>query len=155
MTAAGDYVSTVSIGIEALENAGHESSKGYFMFSDNGTYHDAERGVHQLNNYTFTNERRAIDADKNIIAWIQSTNFTNPSAEKRIVITNPYTNAVPDGGDEQEFAYRLIQGYALKVIPLFNGGLNSQLNYEYAVIWSGALEFLNVAAIQSSGALTV
>lgn len=155
MTAAGDYVSTTSIGIEALEDAGHESSKGYFMFSDNATYHDAERGVHQLNNYTFTNERRAIDADKEIIAWIQSTNFTNPSGEKRIVITNPYTNAIPNGDSNQEFAYRLIQGYNLKVIPLFNGGLNSQLNYEYAVIWSGALEFINSAAIQASGALTI
>ena len=155
MSAAGDYVSTVSIGAQALEDAGHESLDGYFMFSDNETYHDAERGVHQLNNYTFTNERRAIDADKNIRAWIQSTNFDTASGVNRIVITNPYTNAVPNGSDKQEFAYRLLQGYNLKVVPLFNGGLNSQLNYEYAVIWSGALEFINSAAIQASGSLTL
>ncbi len=155
MNAAGDYQSTTSIGIQALEDAGHESSQGYFMFSDNETYHDAELGVHQLNNYTFTNERRAIDANTDIIAWIQSTNFNTAAGVNRIVITNPYTNVVPQGGEGQEYAYRLLQGYNLKVVPLFNGGLDENLNYQYAVIWSGAMEFINSAAIQASGSLTL
>jgi len=155
MDAAGDYQSTVSTGIKALEDAGHESLVGYYMFSDNETYHDAEKGVHQLNNYTFTNERRAIDANKDIISWIASPNFTDGSGTNRIVICNPYTNAVPNGGDKQEFAFRLLMSYDFKVIPLNGGNINSQLNYEWAVIWSGGLEFINSSAIQASGALTL
>lgn len=155
MNAAGDYVSTVSIGIEALENAGFESEIGYYMFSDNGTYHDSERGAHQLNNYTFTNERRAIDADKNIRKWIQSTHFTDPSGTKRIVITTPYSRPLPDGGDKQTYAYRLIQGYNLEVTPFYNGGLGPTGRYEWIILWSGALEILNSGAIQASGALTL
>ena len=155
MNAAGDYQSTVSNAIRALETAGFESSNGYYMFSDNATYHQAELGVHQLKTVIFTDERKAIDENKDIISWVQSPNFTNPSAEHRIVITNPFTNTVPDGQKQKEFAYRLLQGYPMKVIPLNGGSLNSNLNYEYAVIWSGAMEYLNPAAIQSSGALTL
>ena len=155
MSAAGDYQSTVSLAIQALEVAGFESEIGYYMFSDNITYHTAERGVHQLNNYTFTNERRAIDANKDIRKWIQSIHFTNPSAEKRIVITTPYSRPVPDGGDKQVFAYRLIRGYNLKVSPLFGGGLSGKGRYEWIILWSGALEILNSGAIQTSGALTL
>ena len=156
MTAAGDYQSTVSNAIQALENAGFESKIGYYMFSDNATYHKAERGVHQLKTVIFTDERKAIDENKDIISWVQSPHFTNPSGEHRIVITNPFTNVVPNGGNKKsEFAYRLIQGYALKVIPLLGGSLDANLNYTYAVIWSGAMEIINSAAIQSSGALTL
>lgn len=155
MTAAGDYQSTVSNAIKALKNAGHESSRGYYMFSDVDTYHQAELGVHQLNTFSFTNERKAIDANKDIIAWIDSPNFINAASESRIVITNPFTNPDPKAKDGSEFAYRLLQGYNFKVLPLNGGSINSQMAYEYAVVWSGVVEFINAEAVQSSGALTL
>ena len=155
MNAAGDYQSTVANAIIALENAGFESEVGYYMFSDNTTYHTAELGVHQLNTYTFTNERRAIDANKDIIKWVSSTHFTDASGTKRIVITTPYSRPIPDGGDKQIFAYRLIRGYNLKVTPLYGGGLSGKGRYEWIILWSGAIEILNSGAIQSSGALTL
>ena len=154
MSAAGDYQSTVSTAVEALETAGHQSKVGYYMFSDNTTKHTAERGIHQLNTVVFTNEKKAIDQDPQIIEWIASPNYLNSSSESKILITNPFTNPVP-GGNETEFAYRLLISYDMKVIPLNGGNINSQLNYEYAVVWSGAIEFINAAAIQVSGALTL
>jgi hypothetical protein len=155
MTAAGDYQSTTANAKIALENAGFKNPDGYYMFSDNTTYHTAELGVHQLNTYTFTNERRAIDADKDIRKWIFSAHFTNPSAEKRIVITNPVINVDPKDPSKKTFAYRLITGYDLDIYPLYNGGLGPNGRYTWIILWSGALEILRAGAIQASGALTL
>lgn len=155
MDAAGDYMSTVANGKLALENAGFKNPDGYYMFSDNTTYHTAEKGVHQLNTYTFTNERRAIDADKDIRKWIFSSHFLNPTSEKRIVITNPVINVDPRDPKKKTFAYRLITGYDLDIYPLYNGGLGDNGRYTWIILWSGALEILRAGAIQSSGALTL
>jgi len=155
MSAAGDYQSTVSLGMQALEAAGFESEIGYYMFSDNVTYHTAERGVHQLNTYDFTNERMAIDKNPGIRKWIYSSHFTDVSSHRRIVITTPYSRPVPDGGDKQTFAYRLLQGYELEVTPFYNGGLGPNGRYEWMILWSGAIEVLNAGAIQMSGNLTL
>lgn len=159
MNAAGDYQSTVSLGLQALEAAGFKHNKN-FMFSDNVTYHTAERGVHQLNNYDFVNERMAIDKNPRITSWIFSTHFTNPSTERRIVITTPWINEVPRAkiGPEDKkstFAYKLLQGYNLKVVPLYGGGLSGQGKYEFYIVHSCALEFARTGAIQASGALTL
>ena len=155
MNAAGDYQSTIVNAILALEDADFENLNGYYVFSDNTTLHTAELGVHQLNTIDFVNEKMAIDKRPDILKWVGSTHFTNPSAEKRIVVTTPYARPLPDGGDKQVFAYRLIRGYNLKVIPLYGGGINSMGRYEWIILWSGALEILNSGAIQSSGALTL
>lgn len=155
MSAAGDYQSTIVNAILALEDADFENEEGYYVFSDNTTLHTAELGNHQLNNYEFTNEKMAIDKRSDIRKWVGSTHFTNPSAEKRILVTTPYSRPIPDGGDKQVFAYRLIRGYNLKVIPLYGGGINSMGRYEWIILWSGALEILNSGAIQTSGALTL
>jgi len=153
MDSKGDYQSTITNAIKALKNAGFEGD-GYWIFSDTDTQAQAELGVHQLNTYTFTNEYNAILARKYIKAWLDSPNFTNPSGEHRIVVTNPFRNNGPDQ-KEKDFAYRLLQGYNLDVFPLYGGGLGPSVAYEFVVAWSGALEIINSEAIQSSGALTL
>jgi len=153
MTAVGDYQSTRVNAIKALKNAGFEGDK-YWIFSDVDTYHQAELGVHQLHTVTFTDELDFLLQKKDIAAWIDSPDFTNPAGESRIVITNPYRNNDPRTEDK-DFAYRLLQGYNLDIFPLYNGGLGANAAYEYIIAWSGALEFINTGAIQSSGALTL
>jgi hypothetical protein len=159
MNAAGDYQSTVANALLALENAGFKQQKNY-MFSDNTTYHTAELGVHQLNTIDFVNERMAIDKNPRITSWVFSKNFTDGSATKRIVITTPWINEVPRAeigpiDRKSTFAYRLLQGYNLKVMPLYGGGIGPTGRYEFYILWSGALEFLRTGAIQSSGSLTL
>lgn len=150
---AGDYQSTVSNGIENLENEGRESDVGYYMFSDNSTYHNAERGVHQLHTVDFVNERMAIDKDPNIIKWIHSTNMTTSAGIKRIAIINPWTNITPNGNRDEEYAFQLLQSYNFKIIPLWGGSINGAMNYEWAIIWSGAIQFVNNKSIQVTGDL--
>jgi len=65
-----------------------------------------------------------------------------------MVLTTPYTS-------EGKAAYRLIQGFNFRAIPLYGGALNGSFQYEVAVIWSGALEFLFADAAQVSGTLTL
>ena len=155
MTAAGDFISSIVNAIKALENAEHEGKK-YFIFSDNNTYHQAELGVHQLKTQDFVTEIDAINRRKDIQSWIHSPNFTNPSAEKRIVVTNPYNNLNPKvESKEKSLAYRMLIGYDFEVTPLFNGGLSGQGNYEWIILWSGVLQIINSGSIQASGNLTL
>jgi len=159
MSAAGDYQSTVETALLALEDANFKQQKNW-MFSDNTTYHSAGKGVHQLNTLAFTNERDAIAKNDRITAWIYSKHFTNPSSESRIVITTPYVNEVPRAkigpiDSKSSFAYKLLQGYTLKVVPLYGGGIGPTGRYEYFIIHSCAIEFIRAGAIQASGALTL
>lgn len=157
MAAAGDYQSTISLAIQALETAGFKQKTNY-VFSDNVTYHHAERGNHQLNVTEFTNEIMAIEKNPLIASWIYSTHFIGSAGINRILVTTPWIKRVPREvigpvDDKSSFAYRLIQGYNLDVYPLYAGGLGPSGRYEFYILWSGALEFLRAGAIQVSGTL--
>lgn len=155
MDAAGDYQSTLSNGIEALETAGRESGIGYYVMSDNITKRNAERGVHQLNTLDFVNEKEAILRNPEVIKWLGSTNMTKANANKRMLITNPWSNIKPNAPEKSEFAYTLLQSYNFKVVPMWGGGINNKMQYEWAIIWSGAIEFINATSIQVTGDLTL
>ena len=157
MTAAGDYLSTVSNGVKALKNAGHEGSK-YWIFSDVDTYHQATLGVHQLKSTVFDDELNNIlgkDKPYKVAAWLDSPNFIDSTGAKyRMVITNPFINPNPETNESMP-AYRLLNGYNMELTPLYNGGLSAAGTYDWIILWSGALEIISATALQNTGDLTL
>ncbi len=148
VTAAGDYISSFSRAKKALKKASFEKKK-YMIMCDV----DVEDAMQQGNNlyvtYTPITEYRALLERPDVAGIIASDNFIDTAGtDYKMVVTTPYTS-------EGKPAYRLIQGFDFRAIPLFGGALNGKLQYEIAVIWSGALEFLFADAAQVSGTLTI
>ncbi len=146
MVSAGDYLGSVPTAKKALKNAGFEKKK-YMIMSDVDTEEDAQKGAHIYVSSIPVTEYRLMLERPDIAGWIASPNFIDQAGtDYKILFTTPFTS-------EGRPAYRLIQGYNFKVIPLNGGYVNSSLQYETAVIWSGFLEFLFGASCQVSGTL--
>ena len=148
VNAAGDYISSFARAKKALKKAGFEKKK-YMILSDLDVEEAAQQGTSLYVTYTPITEYRAILERPDVAGWIASHNFIDEAeTDYKMVVTTPYTS-------ESKPAYRLIQGFDFRAIPLFGGALNGNLQYEVAVIWSGALEFLFADAAQVSGTLTL
>ena len=148
VTAAGDYLSSFSRAKKALKKAAFEKKK-YMIMCDV----DVEDAMQQGNNlyvtYNPITEYRALLERPDVAGIIASDNFIDAAGtDYKLLVTTPYTS-------EGKPAYRLIQGFDFRAIPLYGGALNGKLQYEVAVIWSGALEFLFADACQVSGTLTI
>ncbi|HEC64750.1 hypothetical protein LCGC14_0371370 [marine sediment metagenome] len=148
MTAAGDYIATFARAKKALKKAAFEKKK-YMIFSDVDVEEAAQQGTNLYTTYTPITEYRAIMERPDVAGWIASHQFIDQAeTDYKMVVTTPYTS-------EGKPAYRLIQGFDFRMIPLYGGALNGALQYEVAVIWSGALEFLFTDAAQVTGTLTL
>lgn len=148
VSAAGDYIASFATAKKALKKASFEKKK-YMIMCDL----DVEEAMQQGNNlyvtYNPITEYRALLERPDVAGIIASDNFIDQAGtDYKMLVTTPYTS-------EGKPAYRLIQGFDFRAIPLFGGALNGKLQYEVAVIWSGALEFLFNAASQVSGTLTL
>jgi len=148
VNAAGDYIASIVTAKKALKKAGFEKKK-YMILSDLDVEEGAQQGANLYVTYTPITEYRAILERPDIAGWIASHNFIDEAeTDYKMVLTTPYTS-------EGKAAYRLIQGFNFRAIPLYGGALNGSFQYEVAVIWSGALEFLFADAAQVSGTLTL
>jgi hypothetical protein len=151
-SAAGDYVDFVVDAKVALKTAGIDHD-AYFLLSDTTTAGAAETGNNLYTTYVPTTEKDIILKRTDVIDWIDTPNAQNASSEQFIAMFHPY-KTLPGNGGPGEPAFRLIQGYDFKVIPLYGGGVGPNMSYELAVVWSGALEEDTSTAVQHSGALT-
>lgn len=146
MVAAGDYIASIATAKKALKKASFEKKK-YMIMSDVDVEEDAQKGAHLYVTYTPITEYRAVLERPDIAGWIASDNFIDQAGtDYKMLLTTPFTS-------EGRPAYRLLQGYNFKVIPLNGGYVNGNLQYETAVVWSGVLEFLFADACQVSGTL--
>lgn len=148
MNAAGDYIASLATAKKALKKNGFEKQK-YMIFTDVDVEEAAQQGTSLYVTYTPITEYRAVMERPDVAGWIASHNFIDEAeTDYKMVITTPYTS-------EGKPAYRLIQGFNFRAIPLYGGALNGKLQYEVAVIWSGAFEFLFPQSAQVSGTLTL
>jgi hypothetical protein len=48
-----------------------------------------------------------------------------------------------------------MEGYKFRVYPLFAGGMDANMNYQIAVLWSGVIEETHATSVYRSGNLTL
>ena len=148
VNAAGDYISSFSRAKKALKKASFEKRK-YMIMSDLDVEDAAQQGANLYVTYTPITEYRAIMERPDVAGWIASHNFIDAAeTDYKMLVTTPFTS-------EGKPAYRLLQGFNFRAIPLYGGALNGKLQYEVAVLWSGVLEFLFADSVQVSGTLTI
>lgn len=155
MTAAGDYIGTYVNGRENLKGQGLDAGP-YFILSDNTTAAAAEQGNNLYTTYAPVTERRALIREYGEIqgelgGWIDSINAFPGSntSQNAICVTQPF---ISQRGEKIEPAYLLYVGYNFRVFPLWNGGLNDNLEREVAIVWSGRLQQINDYALYHTGA---
>lgn len=151
-SAAGDYVATVDSFIVSLKNAGWDSDQ-YFIFSDLLTWQAAGKG----NNFsatTLTTERDRVIQRTDVAAWIGSPNAFD-GTNKRLIVTSPAKAMTARERNPRTRPYRLLEGYKFRVYPLFGGGMDENMNFQIAVLWSGVMEETHADAIVRSGNITV
>lgn len=152
VTAAGDYDATIDSFLISLQDNGWDSDQ-YWIFSDNLTWQASGKG----NNYSstnLTNERNRVIQRTDVAAWLHSPNMYD-GTNSRILVTSPSSSKTAKERKSRTRPYRLLEGYKFRVFPLFGGGLDANLNYQIAIIWSGVLEKTHDTAIYRSGNLTL
>lgn len=158
ISAANDLFSSYLTARTALENNKYDSPP-YFIFSDNATKAEFESHVYtavpQKEFTAFMNEYGPQGIGE-IAGWIQSPNAYAGSAPttSRMLVTQPF---ISQRGKEMEPAYKLYLGYNFRIFWLYNGGLNSNLEYEAVIVWSGRFEPTHSTsyALYKSGNLTL
>lgn len=152
MTAAGDYVATIDSYITSLKDAGWDSDQ-YWIFSDLSTWASAAKG-NNFSSTTLTTERDRVIQRTDIAAWLSSPNMYD-GTNSRFVVTSPARSMTAKERTARTRPYRLLEGYKFRVFPLFGGGLDANMNYQIAIVWSGILEKTHDSAIYRSGNLTL
>jgi len=137
---AGDYIATYVNAKLNLQTQGFDTGP-YFIMSDNTTAAAAQQNNNLYKTYAPVTEYDHIKknyADE-LYGWIDSVNaFPNSDTDQhRICVTQPFISVQ---GKKIEPAYALYLGYNFRVFNLWNGGLNDNMAYEFAVIWSGRLQ---------------
>jgi len=154
VTAAGDYIATCDAAIKALKQAGWDSDQ-YYIFSDLDSWNAAAAG----NNFYSTTgliERDRVIERPDIKSWQSSANcYDNAGTAYRMAFMSPQMSAASKGQLKRTKPHRLLQGYEFKVFPLYNGGLDRQLNYNIALVHSLAIEETHPTSIQRTGTLTL
>ena len=151
-TAAGDYVATVDSFIVSLKNAGWDSDQ-YTIFSDLATWQAAGKG-NNFSSTTLTTERDRVLQRTDVTAWFGSPNAFDGS-NSRMCITSPGRSMGANPRVPRTRPYRLLEGYKFRVFPLFGGGLDANMNFQIAIIWSGVLEKTHDDAVIRSGNQTL
>lgn len=157
---AGDFISTYVNGRDELKEQGYDGLP-YYILSDHKTASAAEKGNNLYKTYAPVTEKRALIREYGTIqnelaGWLDSINAipNSGSTKYRMAITQPF---ISQRGKKIEPAYMLYQGYNFRVFPIYGGGLNSNLEYEYAIIWSGRLQEIGNGsyALYHTGDLTL
>lgn len=154
VTAAGDYIGVCDQAIKALKQGGWDADQ-YYIFSDLDTWNAAAAG----NNFYATSaliERDRVIERADIRSWQASANaYDNAGTAYRMAIMSPQPSAASKGQLKRTKPHRLLQGYDFKVFPLYNGGLDRQLNYNIAIVHSLAIEETHPTSIQRTNSLTL
>jgi len=151
-SAAGDYVATIDDYIIALKDAGWDSDQ-YYIMSDLYTWQAAGKS-NNFSSTTLTTERDRVLQRPDIAGWIASPNAYD-GTNKRMLVTSPARSMTVKERTPRTRPYRLLEGYKFRVYPLFGGGMDQNMNFQIAVLWSGVIEETHATAIQRSGNLTV
>ena len=150
----GDYITSYITARSALRAAGFDTGP-YYILSDEVTQANAESGnLLYISGTKPITEYSALMAEYKykqgqIADWIESIN-ANPGSdttENRLCVTQPW---VSQQGRRMEPAYLLYIGYNFKVWPLWNGGLNSNAEYEFLIATSLRLQEINEDAVQAT-----
>ena len=152
LTAAGDYIATIDSFIISLKDAGWDSDQ-YWVFSDLLTWQAAAKG-NNFSSTTLTTERDRCIQRTDVAAWLSSPNMYD-GTNSRIVVTSPARSATARERTARTRPYRLLQGYNFRVFPLLGGGLDQNMNYQIAIVWSGILEKTHATSVYRSGNLTI
>lgn len=152
VTAAGDYVATVDSYIISLKDAGWDSDQ-YFIFSDLLTWQAAGKG-NNFSSTTLTTERDRVIQRTDVAAWIASPNAYD-GTNSRIIVTSPSRSMTSRERTPRTRPYRLLEGYKFRVYPLFGGGMDENMNFQIAILWSGVMEETHADAIYRSGNQTL
>lgn len=152
VSAAGDYVATVDDYIVALKNAGWDSDR-YWIMSDMITWQNAGK-TNNFSSTTLTTERDRVIQRNDIAGWIFSPNAYD-GTNSRMLLTSPARSMSARERSPRTRPYRLLQGYNFNVFPLFGGGMDANMNFQIAILWSGVIEETHATAIQRSPNLTV
>lgn len=152
VTAAGDYLATVSRARKALLSAGHESDK-YMLLSDLDTQFYSTIGNNFYSNIGVTEEMRVRELPY-IQDWLASPNFIDyAQTAYRMALISPRTRTGGNPNDTRP-NFELIQSFPFYVHAEHAGGTNNGY-YEYLLIWSGALVEYHSTAIQRTATLTL
>ncbi len=146
-SASGDYISDFASRSIALKTAGFEN-QSYTIMSNLTVLEAAQATNNLFTTNTITTEWDAVMAREDVFKWIASVNAENSSNENQILVLAPRT---PKGAPN----FRLLQGYNFDIIPLYNGGLGPDVQFEVVVFWSGAMEEIRATSVQRSGSVTV
>lgn len=151
---AGDIIKTYVKFRSLLRQQGFDTGP-YYILSDETTQAQSETG-----NLLYTSGTKPISEYSALMAeykykqgqladWIESLNAFpgNSSTSSRICLTQPYTSQF---GKKIEPAYVLYIGYNFRVFPLWNGGLNGNMEYEFLIGISLALHEINSYALYRS-----
>lgn len=147
----GDYISTYIRGRHNLRQQGFDTGP-YYILSDETTQTNSEQG-----NLLYTSGTRPISEYSSLMAeykykqgqladWIESINAFpgDDTDESRLCVTQPY---ISQQGKKMEPAYILYMGYNFKVWPLWSGGLNNNMEYEFVIGTSLAFQEINSYAL--------
>lgn len=152
MQAAGDFIATIDDYIIGLKNAGWDSDQ-YFLMSDLYTWQAAGK-ANSFSATTLTTERDRVLQRPDIAGWIASPNAFD-GTNKRMLLTSPTRSMTAKERTKRTRPYRLIEGYKFRVFPLFGGGMDGNMNFQIAVLWSGVLEETHATSLRRSGNLTL
>jgi hypothetical protein len=152
-SAAGDYMITCDRMIKKLKEAGWDSDQ-YVIFSDLTVWNAAASG----NNFYSTMgniERDIVIQRSDIASWQASPNcIDNAGTAYRMALTSPSVGKGAKGRKKRTKPYKLLESYPFSVFPLYGGGMDKQMNYNVAVIWSGVLEETHADALYRTATLT-
>jgi len=153
ITAAGDFQTTADTAVDHLKKSGWDSDQ-YVIFSDTKPWKDAAKG----NNFYSTAgilERDQIIAREDIGSWQASVNaIDNAGTAYRMAFTSPESGKGAKKRQKRTKPYCLYEGYKFNVFPLYGGGLDKQLNYNVALLWSGRIQELHATSLWRTGTLT-
>jgi len=151
-SAAGDYVATVDSFIVSLKENGWDADQ-YFIFSDPLTWQAAGKS-NNFSSTTLTTERDRVIQRPDVAKWIMTPNAYD-GTNSRFIVTSPMSSMGAKPRASRTKPYRLLEGYKFRVFPLFGGGMDANMNFQIAILWSGHLEKTHDTALFRSGNLTV
>lgn len=152
LTAAGDYIASVDSAIVSLKNAGWDADQ-YFIMSDLSTWQASGKG-NNFSSTTLSTERARVIQRTDVAGWIHTPNAYD-GTNSRLAVLAPMRSMTAKERTPRTRPFRLIEGYKFRVYPLFNGGMDANMNFQIAVLWSGVIEETHADAVIRSGNLTL
>lgn len=155
VTAEGDYLFTYGTYRKALRTAAHEMGN-YLILSDLDTALQADIASNHFYSTVGVSEYQRVLEKKYVKEWMDSSNFIDSSGAKyRTAMIAPRQINPQIGGKGMENNFELLMGYDFAVDPIYNGQLDIDKYFNWAVTCSMAFVVYHDTAIQHSGDLTI